>query len=43
MNHMHLHLIHPFIIAGLLSTWQATVLKGNAAELGAIANSLEVC
>ncbi|KAI0742200.1 Hydroxyethylthiazole kinase [Irpex lacteus] len=27
---------------GLLSTWQATVLKGNAAELGAIANSLEV-
>ncbi|KAI0342020.1 Hydroxyethylthiazole kinase [Trametopsis cervina] len=27
---------------GLLSTWQATVLKGNAGELGAIANSLEV-
>ncbi|THH00904.1 hypothetical protein EW026_g1703 [Hermanssonia centrifuga] len=27
---------------GLLSTWQTTVIKGNAAELGAIANSLEV-
>ncbi|PSS37857.1 hypothetical protein PHLCEN_2v325 [Hermanssonia centrifuga] len=30
------------LAAGLLSTWQATVIKGNAAELGAIANSLEV-
>ena len=28
--------------AGLLSTWQATVLKGNAGELAAIANSTEV-
>lgn len=28
--------------AGLLSTWQATVLKGNAGELAAIANSSEV-
>ncbi|OBZ68095.1 putative thiamine biosynthetic bifunctional enzyme [Grifola frondosa] len=26
----------------LLNTWQATVIKGNAAELGALANSLEV-
>ena len=28
--------------AGLLSTWQATVLKGNAGELAAIADSSEV-
>lgn len=27
---------------GLLSEWQVTVLKGNAGELGAIANSKEV-
>jgi len=26
----------------LLNTWQATVIKGNAGELGALANSLEV-
>ena len=38
MNSTHLHI---FII-GLLDTWQATVLKGNAGELAAIANSLEV-
>lgn len=38
MNSTHLHI---FII-GLLNTWQTTVLKGNAGELAAIANSLEV-
>lgn len=30
-------------IAGLLDEWQPTVIKGNAAEIGALANSNEVC
>lgn len=27
----------------LLNLWQATVIKGNAAEIGALAKSEEVC
>jgi len=30
-------------IAELLDEWQPTVIKGNAAEIGALANSNEVC
>jgi thiamine-phosphate diphosphorylase/hydroxyethylthiazole kinase len=31
------------IVAELLSHWQPTVIKGNAAEIGAMAESTEVC
>jgi hypothetical protein len=31
------------IVAELLSHWQPTVTKGNAAEIGAMAESTEVC
>jgi thiamine-phosphate diphosphorylase/hydroxyethylthiazole kinase len=31
------------MIAELLSHWQPTVIKGNAAEIGAMAESTEVC
>lgn len=30
------------VISALLNTWQATVIKGNAGELAAIAKSTEV-
>jgi hydroxyethylthiazole kinase-like sugar kinase family protein len=31
------------MIVELLSHWQPTVIKGNAAEIGAMAESTEVC
>jgi hydroxyethylthiazole kinase-like sugar kinase family protein len=30
------------VITGLLAAWQPTVIKGNAAEIGALADSDEV-
>lgn len=38
----HVRIVSPFSTTGLLSAWQATVLKGNAGELAAIADSKEV-
>jgi hydroxyethylthiazole kinase-like sugar kinase family protein len=31
------------VIIALLDAWQPTVIKGNAAEIGALAESNEVC
>lgn len=37
--------LEPFVdgFLELLNLWQATVIKGNAAEIGALAKSEEVC
>ena len=37
-----MRVIHSCLISELLNAWQATVIKGNAGELAALANALEV-